>query len=112
MDFTYFDYIDYVFLFGLLGILFFVLSIMFVIISEKTNIDKWFDASMVSFIAAFVFFVAGIIYYNNSPKPIDVYNGKTELKVRYVGDKAVDSVVVFKEKEKIVEYEKKYKYKK
>ena len=112
MDFTYFDYIDYVFLFGLLGILFFVLSVLFVIISERTNIDKWFDASVVSCIAAFIFFIIGIIVYNHSPKPIDVYRGKTELKVRYVGDEAVDSVVVFKEKEKIVEYEKKYEYKK
>lgn len=33
---------------------------------------------------------------NNEPKAIDVYKGKTELRITYEGNIPVDSVVVFK----------------
>ena len=35
-------------------------------------------------------------YEDNKPKAIDVYKGKTELRVTYEGNTPVDSVVVFK----------------
>lgn len=40
----------------------------------------------------------GIFSYE--PTAMDVYKGKTELKITYKGDVPVDSVVVFKNKEK------------
>ena len=40
----------------------------------------------------------GIFPYE--PTAMDVYKGKTELKITYKGDVPVDSVVVFKNKEK------------
>ena len=35
-------------------------------------------------------------YVNSKPKAIDVYKGKTELRITYEGNTPVDSVVVFK----------------
>ena len=44
----------------------------------------------------------GIIMYQESCKPtaMDVYKGKTTLEITYKDSVAVDSVVVFKDKEK------------
>lgn len=45
----------------------------------------------------FIFGLFLIIWYvNNKPKAIDVYKGKTELRITYEGNTPVDSVVVFK----------------
>ena len=35
-------------------------------------------------------------YVNSGPKAIDVYKGKTELRITYEGNTPVDSIVVFK----------------
>ena len=53
-------------------------------------------------------FILGIIsggaillgIFSYEPTAMDVYKGKTELKITYKGDVPVDSVVVFKNKEK------------
>jgi hypothetical protein len=45
-----------------------------------------------------VVFLLGIFSYE--PTAMDVYKGKTELKITYKGDVPVDSVVVFKDNEK------------
>ena len=37
-----------------------------------------------------------IIYINNTPTALDVYKGKTELKITYEGKIPVDSVVIYK----------------
>ena len=39
-------------------------------------------------------------YYEKKPSAIDVYQGKTTLEITYKDSVAVDSVVVFKNKEK------------
>lgn len=50
----------------------------------------------------FIFIVSGIIGLNNKNKPtaMDVYQGKTTLEITYRDGVAVDSIVVFKDKEK------------
>ena len=51
-------------------------------------------------IISYVGFIFGLFliigYINSRPKAIDVYKGKTELRVTYEGNTPVDSVVVFK----------------
>lgn len=37
-----------------------------------------------------------IIYINNTPTALDVYKGKTELRITYDGKVPVDSVVIYK----------------
>lgn len=36
------------------------------------------------------------IYINNTPTALDVYKGKTELRITYEGKTPVDSVVIYK----------------
>ena len=54
----------------------------------------------VGVIISYVGFIIGLIliigYINNRPKAIDVYKGKTELRITYEGSIPVDSAVVFK----------------
>ena len=54
----------------------------------------------VGVIISYVGFIIGLIliigYINNRPKAIDVYKGKTELRITYEGNTPVDSAVVFK----------------
>ena len=54
----------------------------------------------VGVIISYVGFIIGLIliigYINNRPKAIDVYKGKTELRITYEGNIPVDSAVVFK----------------
>ena len=51
-------------------------------------------------IISYVGFIFGLFliigYINNRPKAIDVYKGKTELRITYEGNIPVDSAVVFK----------------
>lgn len=51
-------------------------------------------------IISYVGFIIGLIlvigYINSRPRAIDVYKGKTELRITYEGDIPIDSVVVFK----------------
>lgn len=37
-----------------------------------------------------------IIYINNTPTALDVYKGRTELRITYDGKVPVDSVVIYK----------------
>ena len=54
----------------------------------------------VGVIISYVGFIIGLTliigYINNRPKAIDVYKGKTELRITYEGNIPVDSSVVFK----------------
>lgn len=49
-------------------------------------------------------FIGGITFMlfcnNDTPRPMDVYQGKTTLEITYKDGVPVDSVVVFKDKEK------------
>ena len=54
----------------------------------------------VGVIISYVGFIIGLTliigYINNRPKAIDVYKGKTELRITYEGNIPVDSAVIFK----------------
>ncbi len=41
------------------------------------------------------------VYYTSKPSAMDVYQGKTTLEITYIDSVAIDSVVVFKNKEKL-----------
>lgn len=51
-------------------------------------------------IISYVGFITGLLliigYINSRPRAIDVYKGKTELRITYEGNIPVDSAVVFK----------------
>lgn len=51
-------------------------------------------------IISYVGFIIGLLliigYINSRPRAIDVYKGKTELRITYEGNTPVDSAVVFK----------------
>lgn len=54
----------------------------------------------VGVIISYVGFITGLTliigYVNSRPRAIDVYKGKTELRITYEGNTPVDSTVVFK----------------
>ena len=110
MDFSYFNYVDYNLFFGRLGAVLMVIGFLLLLKSSTAKSDKLFEIGAITFIASFVSFTIGFICYIKSPKPIDVYRHNTELKVKYVGEEAVDSVVVFKNGKKPVKFEKTYNY--
>ena len=109
MDFTYFNYVDYKLFFGFLGVVLMVIGFLLLIKSSNSKSEKLFEISVSTIIASFVSFTIGFICYTQSPTAIDVYKHNTELKVKYIGEEAVDSVVVFKKK-KAVKFEKIYNY--
>lgn len=58
-----------------------------------------FEEKITIIISYFVFIFGCFIiieYINSKPKAIDVYKGKTELRITYEGNTPVDSAVVFK----------------
>lgn len=54
--------------------------------------------SMMAICIATCCLITGIDEINNRPKPIDVYRGKTTLKITYENNVPVDTTVVFKSK--------------
>lgn len=80
--------------FLILGILLVVLSICLGMAIMHASDEK---IGVIISYAGFIFGLFLIIgYINGKPKAIDVYKGKTELRITYEGDTPVDSVVVFK----------------
>lgn len=54
----------------------------------------------IGIIISYIGFITGLLliieYINSRPRAIDVYKGKTELRITYEGNTPVDSAVVFK----------------
>ena len=80
--------------FLIFGILFMVVAIvLFFICADKKDIKP---------IIALFFYATGmlnILIYSNGdtrPSPMDVYRGKTELRITYEGKTPVDSTVIYK----------------
>lgn len=78
-----------------------ILGIFFVIFAICLGIAIIHESDeKVSVIISYVGFIAGLLliigYINSRPKAIDVYKGKTELRITYEGNIPVDSAVVFK----------------
>ena len=78
----------------ILGILLVILTICLGIAIIHESDEK------IGIIISYVGFIFGcfiiIGYINSKPKAIDVYKGKTELRITYEGNTPVDSAVVFK----------------
>lgn len=78
----------------ILGILLVVLSICLGMAIMNASDEK------IGVIISYFGFIFGLFliigYVNSKPKAIDVYKGKTELRITYEGNTLVDSVVVFK----------------
>ena len=59
------------------------------------------DLSFWAYVCGFIGGVTFMLSWNNDvPTPMDVYQGKTTLEITYKDGVPVDSVVVFKDKEK------------
>lgn len=60
----------------------------------------WDETSVMLSIVIFLFSAIGLAciagYVNNTPTALDVYQGKTELRITYEGKIPVDSVVIYK----------------
>ena len=61
-------------------------------INENTNIGGTF----LYYIVLAFFISLGIYYRVNTPSAMDVYQGKTILKITYEGNTPVDSCVIYK----------------
>ena len=78
-----------------------ILGILFVIFAICLGIAIIYESDeKIGVIISYVGFIFGLFliigYINNRPKAIDVYKGKTELRITYEGNIPVDSSVVFK----------------
>ena len=89
-------------------IIFSILSISLLLILTGTIImlfleykEDFSGASVCGFITGFIFFMGVLILYvslHEKPSALDVYRGRTTLKVTYENKAPVDTVVVFKKK--------------
>ncbi len=70
-----------------------ILGVLFVFVKE--DISTSILGLLLVFMAGFLF-LAVMQDKFGTPKAIDVYRGKTTLKISYVDSVAVDSIVVFK----------------
>ena len=69
-----------------------VIGICVNIIQEEGNTVL----SIVLLIIAVIGLLFIMAYINNTPTALDVYKGKTELRITYEGKTPVDSVVIYK----------------
>jgi hypothetical protein len=78
----------------ILGIFLIIAAVCLIIVLIHTSEEK------INIIISYFVFIFGcfiiIEYINSKPKAIDVYKGKTELRITYEGNTPVDSAVVFK----------------
>lgn len=59
------------------------------------------DLSFLIYVCGFIGGITYVLFFNNeSPTPMDVYQGKTTLEITYKDGIPIDSVVVFKDKKK------------
>lgn len=78
-----------------------ILGILLVILAIYLGIAIIHDSDeKIDIIISYVGFITGLLliigYINSRPQAIDVYKGKTELRITYEGNTPVDSAVVFK----------------
>lgn len=78
----------------ILGILLIIAAVCLIVVLIHGSEEK------INIIISYFVFIFGcfiiIGHVNNKPKAIDVYKGKTELRITYEGNIPVDSAVVFK----------------
>lgn len=79
----------------ILGILLVIGAISLEVIVLHESLEK-VGVITVSYMAFVLGFSLIMEYANSGPQAIDVYKGKTELRITYEGNTPVDSAVVFK----------------
>ena len=81
-----------------------LLFVLFLVVTWEDYVKKETTYARYTLISFFVSGVLGVLIHsyitNSEPKAIDVYRGKTTLKITCVDSLPVDSVVVFKEEYK------------
>lgn len=70
-----------------------VISLEVIVLHESLEKVGIITVSYMAFVLGFSLIMR---YSDNEPKAIDVYKGKTELRITYEGDIPVDSMVIFK----------------
>ena len=84
-------------IFVIILLIVFILSVTLGFTYNDKVAKKCFEIQKYSLIALFAVYVCCIIRIS-SPQAIDVYRGRTTLKITYKDSIPVDSVVVFKDK--------------
>ena len=84
-------------IFVIILLIVFILSVTLGFTYNDKVAEKCFEIQKYSLIALCTVCVCGIITTSN-PQAIDVYRGKTTLKITYKDSIPIDSVVVFKDK--------------
>ena len=79
----------------IIGIIVFIFGII-ALVNEESEI-AFFLGGIGSFIITIVLFT---VLYDSKPSAMDVYKGKTTLEITYRDSVPVDSIVVFKDKDK------------
>lgn len=84
---------------GFFGFIILVIIILLysIILTEK----RYGSISIVLSVIAAICLSFILVDINNTPTAIDVYKGNTELRITYEGKVPVDSVVIYKKKNKI-----------
>lgn len=77
---------------------FIVIFIVIAICTTKIKEDGNGFMAVVLLILAFIGLVFICVYIANTPTALDVYEGKTELRITYEGKVPVDTVVIYKKK--------------
>ena len=80
-----------------------IVGIVFVVLGASIGIQSDVNPAPTIFVSlGIIFIIFGITVLNDKNKitPMDVYQGKTTLEITYRNGVPVDSVVVFKDKEK------------
>lgn len=75
---------------------FILVIIVIVICISEIRYEGNTALSVVLFIVAIVGLLFIMVYISNTPTALDVYKGKTELRITYEGKTPVDSVVIYK----------------
>ena len=83
-----------------LGIILIFVGIIGLFISLIWDIDVSTTVSCTSICLGLIITLCWIIDRNTNPTAMDVYQGKTTLEITYRDSVPVDSIVVFKNKEK------------
>lgn len=73
-----------------------IVTIVIGLCVTEINMEGNKELSVVLLIVAIMGLLCIILYISNTPTAMDVYKGKTELRITYEGKTPVDSVVIYK----------------
>lgn len=73
-----------------------IITMFYVVCFPKSNDDWLAYSSITCFVVGFILLICCAIDKETNPTAIDVYQGKTTLKIIHKDGVAIDSIVVFK----------------